>query len=112
MRVLALIIAFGCSSHDKATSVGVDTDNGHPVTIRLTVDEVEVEGKNGKHTFKIESHPTPELVKPVIDDIMARGGKAGITVWGRYDAPEVWNALAPTLNEVPTTICQRDGNNC
>ncbi|MFT3698225.1 MAG: hypothetical protein QM831_34100 [Kofleriaceae bacterium] len=112
MRIVALIMAIGCSSHDKATSIGVDTDSGHPVTIHLTVDAVEVDSKNGKHTFKLESHPTVELVKPVVDEIMARGGKDGVTVWGRYDAPEVWNALSPALNEVPTTICHRDGNNC
>ncbi|HEY0250811.1 MAG TPA: hypothetical protein VGC41_04760 [Kofleriaceae bacterium] len=112
MRLLALVVAIGCSSHDKTASVGVDTDSGHPVTLHLTLETIEVESKTGKHTFHIESHPNAELVKPVVDDIMSRGGKAGVTVWGRYDAPDVWNALAPALSEVPTTICRRDGDNC
>jgi len=113
MRLLILVAALGCNSHDKGAAVGASSDDGHTVTLRLSPTSIDVEGKAGKHTFQLESgKPTPALVKPVIDEILATGGKNGVTVWGRYDAPDVWNALAPALSDVPTTICLRDGANC
>ncbi len=51
-------------------------------------------------------------MKPVVERILEAGGKDGVTVWGRYAAPEVWNALAPSFSDIPTTICLRDGANC
>jgi len=132
MRTLLLIALVACSSHDKDTKDNKDTKDhqdkaaavtdpsasgapsaDHPVTLHLTPKSVEVKTKAGAHTFQIESaQPTPELVKPIVDEIFANNGKAGITVWGRYDAPDVWAALAPSFYEVPTTICLRDGSNC
>lgn len=113
MRLLILVAALGCNSTTKAPPPGVSSGDGHTVTLRLSPTAIDVEGKAGKHTFQLQSEkPTPALVKPVIDEILATGGKNGITVWGRYDAPDVWNALAPALYDVPTTICLRDGANC
>jgi hypothetical protein len=142
MRTLLLltIALVACSSHDKdskdpkeskeskdhkgsaaAGAAGAAADPpssgapsaDHPVTLHLTTKSVELKSKAGSHTFQVESaKPTPELVQPIVDEIFAAGGKGGITVWGRYEAPDVWNALAPALYDVPTTICLRDGSNC
>ena len=114
MRALVLIAMIACNSHDKTNEVGITSSSSHgKVTLRLTPTAVELEHKKGKHTFQLEtSKPTPGVVKPIVDEIMASGGKDGVTVWGRYEAPDVWNALAPALYDVPTTICLRDGGNC
>lgn len=111
IRVLAIVAALGCNAKDKDHAVGIDRAKP-PVVLHLTPDAIEVEGKNGKHTFQIESQPTPELLKPVVDAIMGAGGEGGIQIWGRYDAPDVYKALQPGLYNVPTTVCLRDGNNC
>jgi hypothetical protein len=126
-----MIALVACSSHDKdskdtkdhkdkgsAAAAADPSSSGapsadHPVTLHLTAKSVELKSKAGSHTFQIDSaQPTPELVKPIVDEIFAAGGKGGVTVWGRYEAPDVWNALAPSLYDVPTTICLRDGSNC
>jgi hypothetical protein len=114
MRALLLIVMVACSSHDSGNAPGASSStNGNPVTLRLTPTSVELEHKAGKHTFQIDSpKPSPALVKPIVDEIFANGGKNGVTIWGRYDAPDVWNALAPSLEDVPTRICLRDGDNC
>jgi hypothetical protein len=131
MRTLLLMIALvACNSHDKdskdpkdhkdkgSAAVADPSSSGapsadHPVTLHLTAKSVELKTKADTHTFQIDSaQPTPELVKPIVDAIFAAGGKGGVTVWGRYEAPDVWNALAPSLYDVPTTICLRDGTNC
>ena len=53
-------------------------------------------------------------MKPVIE--MIKGGRQrqgrSVVIWGRYDAPEMFKALAGELCEVPTTICLRNGANC
>jgi hypothetical protein len=114
VRALLWVAMLACNSHDKGNAPGVSSSgDGNPVTLRLTPTSVELEHKAGKHTFQIESEkPTPALVKPIIDEIFATGGKGGVTIWGRYDAPDVWNALAPSLYDVPTRICLRNGDNC
>ena len=114
MRALLFIAMLACNSHDPGNMPGVSSSShGNPVTLRLTPTSVELEHKAGKHTFQIESaKPSPALVKPIVDEIFATGGKDGVTIWGRYDAPDVWNALAPSLEDVPTRICLRDGTNC
>ncbi|CAN5569800.1 hypothetical protein BH11MYX1_BH11MYX1_51540 [soil metagenome] len=114
IRALVILAALGCHSHDQdhAASVTID-DPVHPVVLHLTPTSIEIDGKTGKHTFELESEkPSAELVRPVVDKILEAGGTQGITVWGRYAAPDVWNALAPAFSEVPTTICLRDGANC
>jgi hypothetical protein len=114
VRALLLIAMLACNSHDQNNVPGVSSSShGNPVTLRLTPTSVELEHKAGKHTFQIESpKPSAALVKPIVDEIFATGGKNGVTIWGRYDAPDVWNALAPSLYDVPTRICLRDGANC
>lgn len=114
MRALLLVALLACNSHDKSNAPGVSSSSSvNPVTLRLTPTSVELDHKGGKHTYQIESAtPTPALVKPIVDEIFATGGKDGVTIWGRYDAPDVWNAIAPSLHDVPTRICLRDGNNC
>jgi len=114
VRALLFVAMLACNSHDKGGAAGVSSSTeGHPVTLRLTPKTVELEHKAGKHTFQIDSaKPTPALVKPIVDEIFANNGKQGVTIWGRYDAPDVWNALAPSFYDVPTTICLRDGTNC
>jgi hypothetical protein len=112
IRSLVLIAVLGCHGHDKDKDK--DSDNGsglaaggdaHPVVLHLTRSSIEVAAKTGKHTFQLETDtPSAQLVKPVVDAIFAAGGKDGVTVWGRYEAPDVWNALAPALSDVPTTI--------
>lgn len=112
IRLLAVVAALGCNAKDKDHAVGVSKGDRPAVILHLAPDAIEVEGKNGKHTFQIESEPTPALVKPVVDAIMEAGGKDGIQIWGRYAAPDVYKALQPGLDSVPTTVCLRDGNNC
>lgn len=114
IRVLVMVAALGCNSHGKEHAAGVSSDDpAHPVVLHLTPTSIEIDGKTGKHTFQLESEkPSPALVKPAVDKILEAGGKDGITVWGRYAAPDVWNALAPSFAQVPTTICLRDGANC
>ncbi|MEO8846093.1 MAG: hypothetical protein ABI591_12125 [Kofleriaceae bacterium] len=114
MRALVFVALLACNSHDTGNAPGMSSsEDGNPVTLRLTPSSVELEHKAGKHTFQLESEkPTPGLVKPIIDEIFANGGKGGVTIWGRYDAPDVWNALAPALYDVPTRICLRNGDNC
>lgn len=117
MRALLIVVAFACNTHDKDKPAGVSVynDDGHPVTLRLKPDVVELEqNKSGKkQTFKIGPGDTsPATLKPIVDAVWAADGKKGITVWGRYDAPDLWNSLFPSFEGVPTTICLRDGNNC
>lgn len=110
IRVLALVAALGCQNADKDRGPGIAAEANHQVVVRLAADAIEVEGKAGKHTFKLEAAPSPAVVKPVVDAIKANGDT--VVIWGRYDAPDVYNALAPALSEIPTTICLRDGANC
>jgi hypothetical protein len=115
IRVLALVAALGCQNADKEQGAGIAAPASHPVVLRLAPDAIEVEGKHGKHTFKLEAAPSPAVVKPVIEMINTEAGSgedARVVIWGRYDAPDLYNALAPQLGDVPTTICLRDGANC
>jgi hypothetical protein len=110
IRLLAIAAAFGCQNGDKDRGPGVYAESTHQVVLRLAPDAIELEGKDGKHTYKLDGAPTPALVQPVVDKIKAEGGT--VVIWGRYDSPEVYNALAPALSDIPTTICLRDGANC
>lgn len=110
IRLLAIVAALGCQNADKDRGPGVTAESSHQVVLRLAADAIELEGKDGKHTFKLEGAPTPALVQPVVAKIKAEGGT--VVIWGRYDAPDVYNALAPALSDIPTTICLRDGANC
>jgi hypothetical protein len=80
------------------------------VTIRLTSTSIAID--HGK-TYEVAEAATPESVQPAVDDIFARGGNTGgVIIWGRYEAPQVFEAVMPALRDVPTVICQRDGANC
>lgn len=80
----------------------------------MTTKEVVVEGKSGKRTFKIDSaRPSPEEVKPIVDQVFAEGGEDGsVWIWGRYDAPYVFDVIGRALSDIPTRLCLRDGSNC
>ena len=115
IRVLALVAAFGCQNADKDRGAGIAAPASQSVVLRLAPDAIEVEGKHGKHTFKLETAPSSAVVKPVVDMIKTEVGSgegANVVIWGRYDAPEIYNALAGELSDIPTTICLRDGANC
>jgi hypothetical protein len=115
IRILAIVAAFGCQNADKDHGAGIAAPASHAVVLRLAPDAIEVEGKHGKHTFKLEAAPSAAVVKPVIEMIKTEAGSgegASVVIWGRYDAPEIYNALAGELSDIPTTICLRDGANC
>jgi hypothetical protein len=78
------------------------------IAIHLTSSSIAID--HGK-TYQVA--PTPEAVQPALADILAQGGATGgVIIWGRYEAPEMYEAIMPALHDVPTVICQRDGANC
>lgn len=108
---IAVSLAVGCNSEAKP---GKGARSGGHVVLKLSNTAAIVEGKSGSRTFKL-SNPkmSMEQARAILDHIYAEGGKdGGVWIWGRYDAPKVYDGLANELSEIPTRLCMRDGSNC
>lgn len=125
---IAVALSLGCKSKAKshspgATGSGAESDqelstapklHGQKVVLRISTTAVVVEGKSGKRTFKLASaRPSAQEVKPIVDQVFAEGGEGGsVWIWGRYDAPYVFDVIGSALSDIPTRLCLRDGSNC
>lgn len=127
---VAAALSLGCKSKEKHHASGGSGSEsasgseeelstapkltGQKVVLRLSDKEVIVEGKNGKKTFKLSGpRPSAQEVKPIIDRVFAEGAENGSAwIWGRYDAPYVYDVIGSALTDVPTRLCLRDGSNC
>lgn len=110
---IAVSLAVGCSSEAKPGKASSSGSSGH-VVLKLSNTAAIVEGKSGSRTFKLANpNLSTEQARAILDHIYAEGGKdGGVWIWGRYDAPKVYDGLANELSEIPTRLCMRDGNNC
>lgn len=126
---IAAALSVGCKSKAKSQAPGASGSEasgseqeistapkltGQKVVLKLTTTDVVVEGKTGKRTFKLASaRPSAEEVKPIVDQVYAEGGEGGsVWIWGRYDAPYVFDVIGNALSNIPTRLCLRDGSNC
>lgn len=109
----AVLTPLGCKTETTLGTTSASSSSTH-VVLRLSNTAAIVEGKTGTRTFKIAN---PQLSKQqaraLLDHIYAEGGKEGaVWIWGRYDAPKVYDSIADELSDVPTRLCLRDGSNC
>lgn len=108
---IVVSLAVGCNSEAKP---GKSSSSGGHVVLKLSNTAAIVEGKNGSRTFKLANpNLSPDQARAIVDHIYAEGGKdGGVWIWGRYDAPKVYDGLSSELSEIPTRLCMRDGSNC